>query len=61
MKPYRVTRVNDKIAVVLYSKTRKVLHQGFITAADISRLIPLFSHYLNKSDVKAIIAEIEAA
>lgn len=61
MKRYRVTRVNDKIAVVIYSKTRKVLHQGFITVADIDRLLPLFSRYMNKTEVAALVAEIKVA
>ncbi len=61
MKAYRVTRVNDNIAVVLYSKTRKVLHQGLITTNDIDRLMPLFNRYLSKSDVIAIVKEIRSA
>lgn len=60
MKPYRVTRVNDKIVVVLFSKTRKILHQGFITVEDIDRLMPLFTHYLKKADVAELVSEIKA-
>lgn len=60
MKLFKVTRVNDKIAVVLYSKSHKVLHQGFITVQDIDRLMPLFNRYLNKTNVAALVAEIRS-
>lgn len=59
LKPFKVTRVGDKIAVVLYSAKRIVLHQGFIQVADIERLTPLFKRYLKKNDVTAIINEIQ--
>lgn len=58
MKPYKVTRVGDKIAIVLYSATRRVLHQGFIQVTDIERLMPLFKRYLKKNDVEALVKEI---
>lgn len=49
-RKYRVTRVKDMIAVVLYSKSGKVAHQGFITVADIDRLQPLFRRYLTVAE-----------
>lgn len=61
MQKFRATRVGEKIAVVIYSKTRKPLHQGFITLADLDRLQPLFAHYLNKSEVVELNAAINLA
>jgi len=59
-KKYKVTKVGDKIAVVLYGRTHKPIHQGFITKADVARLQPLFNRYLSKSDVTELNSQIEA-
>lgn len=60
MHQFKVTKVGDKIAIVLYGRTRKPVHQGFITKADAARLQPLFARYLTKADVTALNSQIEA-
>lgn len=60
-RKYRVTRVNDKIAVVIYHKSGKVAHQGFITVADIDRLQPLFRRYLTVAETNNLNAAIKNA
>ena len=59
-KAYKVTRVGDKIAVVLYGKTGNMVHQGFIQTSDIDRLMPLFKRYLKVSEVTSLVAAIKA-
>ena len=58
---FRTTRVNDKIAVVIYSKAGKVAHQGFITVADIDRLQPLFRRYLTIAETNELNTAIRNA
>jgi len=60
LRTFRVTRVGDQIAVVLYGRTGKPIHQGFITKDDSARLQPLFKRYLKVADVAELNRQIEA-
>lgn len=61
MKPkFKATKVGDKIAVVLYGRTGKPVHQGFITKADTDRLQPLFRRYLTVAETAALNSQIAA-
>lgn len=61
VKHFRATRVNDKIAVVIYSKAGRIAHQGLITVADLDRLQPLFRRYLTVAETAELNAAIKAA
>ncbi len=61
MKKFKVTRVGDRLAVVLYGRTGKPVMQGFVCdTGDIERLQPLFRRYLTVADTAAINAEIRS-
>lgn len=61
MRKFKVIMVGDKIAVVLYGRTGKnIVHMGFITKADTTRLQPLFRRYLTVAETAELNSQIEA-
>lgn len=58
---WRVTRVDDKIACVLYYRSGNVAHQSFVDIRDLDRLRPLFRRYLTIKDTESLFTAIRNA